>query len=195
MKLLEFDKTIELLEKYNIPIPWTRKIKSEKDLKGLRKTKQFPFVLKAFSPNLLHRTEKGLVFKDIQNENDLREKFNIIKRNNALKKGVILIQEQIKGLEFVSGMKRDKVFGPALLFGMGGIFVEILKDVSWSIAPINLSEAKKMINSIKAKKILKGYRNTEKINIKKLAEIIVNISNLSMKEKTIKEIDFNPIIA
>ncbi len=194
MRLLDFKKTLSILEKYNIPFPATKPVKHKKELKNFVDSNGFPVVLKAFASELLHRTEKELVIANINSLEDLKRGFGEIK-DKAPKDSKVLLQKQIKGIELILGMKKDKSFGPAILFGVGGVFVELLNDVSWGIAPLTLSEAKNMINSIKAKKLLKGYRGKEKINIDKIADLLVKISKLSIKEKNIKEIDFNPVIA
>ncbi len=193
MKLLSLEKTLDILKKYNIGIPDYKVVKNEKDLVEFTKSNDFPLVLKVFSTNILHRTEKNLVVTDINSLDELKKEFLNIQAK--LKEGEVLVQKQIKGVELIIGMKRDKSFGPAILFGVGGIFVEVLKDISWKIAPLDLSEAKRMINSIKSKKILNGYRNIEKVDIDKLADILVKVSKIAMNETHIKEIDFNPVIA
>jgi len=98
------------------------------------------------------------------------------------------------GNEVAIGMNRDDQFGPTIMFGLGGIFIEILKDVSLRVAPINKNEALEMIKEIKGFKILDGARGNKKANINTLVDILVNVSNLSLKEEQIKSIDFNPVI-
>jgi len=100
----------------------------------------------------------------------------------------------VSGVEIVIGMKRSKEFGPVLMFGLGGILVEVLKDVSFGVAPISRSVAKKMIEEVKGYKILKGFRGSLPVNLEKIIDILVNLSKLSLENQNIKEIDLNPII-
>jgi acyl-CoA synthetase (NDP forming) len=100
-----------------------------------------------------------------------------------------------KGREVIIGMKRDPIFGPTIIFGLGGIFVEALKDTSLRIAPVNSEKAKNMIEEIKGYKILQGIRGELPVNMDALVKIIVAISDLSLAHPEIKEIDLNPVMA
>ena len=104
------------------------------------------------------------------------------------------VQQFIEGKQIIVGGKIDQQFGPTILFGLGGIFVELMKDVSLRICPINHEEAKEMISEIKGYPILKGIRGEKSINLKELEYVLIKVNNLMMKEK-IKEIDINPLIA
>jgi len=200
MKVLSFEEAKKLLEKYNIPFVKTRICQSKKEAIDFAQKIGFPVVLKVFSPDILHKTDVGGVKIGIENERDLKRVFDEIlfslkeKKPKAKIEGM-LIQKQIFGKEVVVGMKRDLAFGPVLMFGLGGIFVEILNDVAFRVAPITKREALKMIREIKSFKILKGFRGEKPVNIEKIAEIIVKVSKLSLKEEKIQEIDLNPIIA
>ena len=200
MKVLSFEEAKKLLEKYNIPFVKTRICQSKKEAIDFAQKIGFPVVLKVFSPDILHKTDVGGVKIGIENERDLKRAFDEIlfslkeKKPKAKIEGM-LIQKQIFGKEVVVGMKRDLAFGPVLMFGLGGIFVEILNDVAFRVAPITKREALKMIREIKSFKILKGFRGEKPVNIEKIAEIIVKVSKLSLKEEKIQEIDLNPIIA
>ena len=199
MKVLSFEEAKKLLEKYNIPFVKTIICQSKKEAIDFAQKIGFPVVLKVFSPDILHKTDVGGVKIGIENERDLKRVFDEIlfslkeKKPKAKIEGM-LIQKQIFGKEVVVGMKRDLAFGPVLMFGLGGIFVEILNDVAFRVAPITKREALKMIREIKSFKILKGFRGEKPVNIEKIAEIIVKVSKLSLKEEKIQEIDLNPII-
>lgn len=200
MQALSFQKTREILSKYKIPFCETYLVNSKREALMLAKKLGFPVVLKVFSPDILHKTDVGGVKIGIENERDLKRAFDEIlfslkeKKPKAKIEGM-LIQKQIFGKEVVVGMKRDLAFGPVLMFGLGGIFVEILNDVAFRVAPITKREALKMIREIKSFKILKGFRGEKPVNVEKIAEIIVKVSKLSLKEEKIQEIDLNPIIA
>ncbi len=189
--LLSFEKTKNLLLKYNIPITETKVIQSEKEAFDFFDKKK-KVALKIFSSQVLHRTEKGLIKSGIKTKKELKESIREIKKNsqNILDKK-ILIQKQEEGIELVLGVKRDETFGPVLMFGLGGIFVEILKDVSFGIVPLTKKESMEMIKGIKGYKILKGFRGNPSVDLEKISEILLNLSSLAEKEN-VKEIDLNP---
>ena len=198
MKTLSFSKTKKLLLKYKIPFCRTKLAKSKKEAEDFAKNIGYPVVLKISSPDIFHRTEIRGVKTNIRNKKELREAWDEIliqvkKRKPEAEIEGILVQEELKGIEVILGMKRDKQFGPVLMFGLGGIFSEVLKDTSLRIAPVSKSEAKEMIKEIRGYEVLKGFRGRGSANIKKIIETIVNLSNLSFKEE-IAEIDLNPII-
>ena len=190
MKLLSFKKTEELLEKYKIPVVETRLVKTKKEAKEA--AKKFwveggwrPMVLKIASPEVLHRTERGLVKIGIQNEKELTKAFDeILKNSKKIKVEGILVQKMAKGIEIACGMKRDASFGPVLMFGLGGVFIEVLKDVSFQIAPVSKREAGEMV---------KKYTGRTRANLRKIVGILIQLSKLALENPEIKEIDFNPV--
>lgn len=189
--ILPFAATKNLLEKYRLPLAKTILIKDKQELFVAAKEIGFPLVLKVSSTDVLHRTEKGLLRTGVQNQTEAEKAFADL--NDKDFEG-ILVQEQLKGLELFCGLKKDKVFGPVLMFGLGGIFVEALKDVAFGICPLSLKEAKEMISSLKGKDVLKGFRGMPSVDLNVLADILVKISLLAIKED-FKTIDFNPLIA
>jgi len=187
MSLLNFSETKKLLLKYKIPFCKTEFVTSKEEAINFAKKIGFPVVLKIFSKEILHKTDIGGVKTEIKNEKELKKSFNELKKIKKIEG--ILIQKQIKGQEIAIGMKRDNQFGPVLMVGLGGIFIEVLKDISFRICPLSKKEAKEMIKELKGYPILKGYRNQKPVNLEKISEIITNLSKLSLKEKNIKEID------
>ncbi len=150
----------------------------------------FPCVMKVVGP--IHKSDVGGVSIGIKNIETLRKEFTrMMKIPEA--KGV-LIQQMVKGLEIFIGAKYEKNFGHILLVGMGGIFVEVLKDVMHGLAPIGYKEAISMIKSLRSYKILEGVRGQQGIDIDKLAEIITRVSLLVSQSDRIKEMDINPLI-
>mgnify|MGYP001596559823 CR=1 FL=1 len=196
--ILDWQKTKELVEKYQIPMVGSLVIETTQEGVEFANRVGFPVVLKLVSNDVLHKIDKGLVKLNIQNEQDLESAFKAL---SALKfQGTqcleqIVIQKQVGGTELFFGMKRDKSFGPVVSFGLGGIFVEILGDVVFGICPIEKKEAQGMIKSIKGYKILEGFRGQKGVDIDKLAGILASISKLALENENIQEIDFNPIIA
>jgi len=204
--LLDWQKTEELLKKYQIPLVESLVIETVEQGIEFANRVGFSVVLKLLSPSDLHKIDKGLVKLNIQNEQQLSIVFKEFMKEGASfiqgrrlppssPEGEILIQKQILGVELFMGMKRDKSFGAVVSFGLGGIFVEVLNDVVLGICPINKKEGLEMIESIKGYKILQGYRGQVKVDINKLADILVGVSRLAMENESIKEIDFNPLFA
>jgi len=190
-----------LLIKYNLPVAKTILLAGVNLIEGeLEKATEqvgFPLVLKVFSTNVLHRTEKNLLKTNIQNEKEAQQAFSefILKSKNDKGFEGILVQEQLQGLELFCGLKQDQVFGSIIMFGLGGIFVEALNDIAFGICPLTPKEAKEMITSLKGKKVLGGFRNQPKVDLNVLALLLRQISILGAKNPQIKEVDFNPIIA
>ena len=191
--LLSFDKTKKLLEKYEIPLVEGKIISSCAEASAFAKTIGFPVVLKIISQKILHKTDIGGVILDIGDKESLSAAWGKINKLAKSKKADILIQRQEQGTEIIIGAKRDPVFGPVVMFGLGGIFVELLKDVSFRLAPINKREAGQMIKEAKSYKLLTGFRGGKKANIEKIKDILVNVSKMASKEN-IRELDLNPII-
>jgi len=199
MTILDFQRTKELLLKYKIPFSQTEIAKSKKEALISAKRIGYPVVLKIVCADIFHRSDIGGVKVGIGNEEELKKAWDEIliqikKIKPKVKIEGILVQKMEKGIEVAVGMKRDPQFGPVLMFGLGGVFIEVLKDVVFRVAPVGEKEALKMIKEIKGYKILEGYRSQKPANIKKIAKIISNLSKLSLAEKEIKEIDLNPII-
>jgi len=161
------------------------------DLYEKAKDLPHPVVMKVVGP--VHKSDVGGVILNIDNKLTLEESFNkIMKIKDA---AGALVQPMIKGTELFIGVKKEKDFGHLIFFGLGGIFVEVLKDVNFALAPLTMEEAKNMIKSIKAYPIIEGVRGNAGINQDVLAEIIVKISNLVSLVPEIEEMDINPLIA
>ena len=191
MQILDFQTSKKLLLKYKIPFLETEIFRSEKKARQFAKKLKFPVVLKVFSSKIFHRTDIGGIKVGIKNEKEFEKTFS--KLSKIPKAEGVLVQKMGWGLEIGLGMKKDPVFGPVLMFGLGGIFIETLKDVSFRICPLSKKTAREMIKEIKGYPILKGQRGQKAVNIEELVKIILQLSKLSLKEKEIKEIDFNPI--
>ncbi len=196
----------QILKKYKIDFPKTivlnakdieKASKKAVNAKIIEKGIGFPLVLKIDSPEIIHKTDKGMVFLNMASCNDL---FNGIKKLKFLVKLYniqsysFIIQEQVKGIELFMGMKHDAVFGKAIVFGLGGVFVELCKDVSMRILPLKKKDCYSMIEEIKSKKIFSGFRNYS-VDKGAVAGLLLKLSKLSMNEKNITEIDFNPVVA
>lgn len=196
---MDFMKSKALLEKYGINFVKGELVKKESELPKLCKKLGFPLAMKIVSKQILHKTDVGGVILNIENEKQAFQAFNKIKKNVKQKKPKakidgIFVQQFIKGREIIIGGKKDEQFGQTILFGLGGIFVELLKDVSIRICPIERKDAKEMISEIKGYPILKGLRGQKPINFKKLEDTLLKVNKLLLKEK-VNELDINPLIA
>lgn len=197
MQQLDIKKTIKLLEKNRFPFPESKIVNTLEQTKKAAEEIKYPIALKIVAPELIHKSDIKGVKTNLENQEQLEKAFNdlqnIIKKKK-IKKAEILVQKMESGTEVIIGLKRDPQFGPVILFGLGGIFTEILKDTSLRITPIEKSQALEMIKEIKSFPILEGVRGGKPVNLNALIDIIVKTSNLVEKDKNIQELDFNPII-
>ncbi len=185
----------ELLTAYKIPI--TREIlvkDSEEFIEAIRKL-GYPLVIKGCSPDLVHKTEQGLVKIDLRNDKEAHAAFDEIMSNTQGQQKAVLVQEMVKGSrELMVGMTRDSQFGPCVMFGLGGIFTEILKDTSFRVAPLEKRDATEMMQEIKANKILGEIRGMPAADLEQLSEILIKVGQIGLENEAIKEIDINPLI-
>ncbi len=190
----------EVLRAYGFPVP--KSILATKDKEVIQAAKKigFPIVMKIASPQIIHKSDAGGVKVGLKNPQEVRAAFKEIIKNakkydkKAIIKGV-LVQEMVKGgKETIIGSKLELGFGPVVMFGMGGIYVEVLKDVTFRLAPITDKEADEMISSIKTNKLLQGVRGEKPSDLKKLSECIQRLSQLVSDFKEIKELDMNPVL-
>lgn len=190
-----------VLDSYDIPI--TRELMAETAEGAVKAAGEigYPVVLKIMSPDLLHKTDVGGVVLNITGPDEVEKAFHhILERANknnpaALIEGV-LVQEMLgQGLEVIIGIKKDPVFGPAVVFGLGGIFVEVLKDASIRVAPLREEDAREMIDEIKGNTLFKGVRGRPPVDIDAIVDILMKVSRLAIElEDSVDEIDINPLI-
>jgi acetyl-CoA synthetase (ADP-forming) len=156
--------------------------------------------LKVVSPDIIHKSDVGGVFVNIKSTEEVKDAYVQIMENarkNAPKAKIegVLIQEMAPpGTEVIVGSTKDPQFGPAIMFGLGGIFVEVLKDVTFRIAPITEDDASEMMREVKAYPLLMGYRKIPPSDLKAISNILLSTSRLVMDHMEIKEMDLNPII-
>jgi acyl-CoA synthetase (NDP forming) len=185
---------------YGIPIVTSYVVATKGE--ACRKAEElgFPVALKVLSSQILHKTDAGGVLVGIRNEDELEKGFEKIIDNaehyspNATILGV-LVQRMVRpGIEVMVGGLRDPQFGPTILFGVGGIFTELLKDATFGILPLDEAEAYRMIRSIKAYPLLTGYRNLPKANEKSIVDIMLKASKLLSDYTEIDQMDLNPTV-
>jgi acetyl-CoA synthetase (ADP-forming) len=156
----------------------------------------YPVVLKIISPEIVHKSDKGCVVLDIADEKGLRSAYKeITERASGFKVEGMLVQRMArKGVELIVGGKKDPQFGQVIVFGLGGLYVEVLRDFSMRVCPITKSDGAEMIREIRGYPILAGVRGKKPVNEEKLIDLLVNVSRFLVK-KNPKEFDLNPVIA
>jgi len=160
----------------------------------------YPVVLKIVSPDILHKWDLGGVILNLNSASEVEDAYNRILENVKHRKpdakivGVLIQEMAPSSTEVIVGSTKDPQFGPTLMFGLGGIFVEILKDVTFRIAPIIEADAREMITEVKGYPILKGYRGQPPADMDAIIQILMNTSRLVMDREEIKELDLNPIM-
>jgi acetyl coenzyme A synthetase (ADP forming)-like protein len=190
----------EILEAYGFVTPRGSIATSAEQAANIAKQLGFPVVLKIWSSDILHKSDVGGVRIGLENEQEVKDAFDLMmyripkKRPEANILGV-LVQEMCKsGKEVILGMNRDPHFGPLMMFGMGGIMVEVLKDVSFYLAPLTAEEAKQMLINTKTYQMLQGVRGEEGVDIEAIAEGLQRLSQLVTEFPQIQEMDINPYI-
>jgi acetyl-CoA synthetase (ADP-forming) len=190
-----------IVKEYCITVPKFQLATSEKEAVKIAQELGFPIVAKIVSPEIIHKSDAGGVKVGLNTAADVEAAYKTIMENakkydpKANLLGVLIMEMAPKGTEVIVGAIKDAQFGATLMFGLGGIFVEVLKDVTFKIAPVSIDEAKEMINGLKASALLKGYRNSDPVDIDALAQVLVNVSKLLMDHPEIKELDLNPVMA
>lgn len=191
----------ELLKNGGISVVETRLATSKEQALALAKELHFPLVLKISSPDILHKSDAGGVKLGIRNSRQLAKAYDdllasVSQKHPAAKIEGVTVQKMARpGVEVIIGMSQDPQFGPVLMFGLGGILVEILKDVSFRIVPLARRDAREMIREIKGYPLLEGYRGQEPADIPFLEETLLKVSQLVENRPEIKELDINPLFA
>lgn len=193
--LSEHDSKL-LLEKYGVPITPERLAGNADEAVGAADELGYPVVLKACGPDISHKTERELVSIDVRTGEEVREVCDrIISNLNKDPYEGILVQKFIPGeRELVIGLVRDPQFGPCVMFGLGGIFTEILRDTAFRVAPITDDDALQMMGDIRAKDILGPVRGKAPADRDRLAKALVGLGRIGLEQESVAEIDVNPLI-
>jgi 4-hydroxybutyryl-CoA synthetase (ADP-forming) len=190
----------EVLKAYGLPLPQSALAKNEAEAIKIAKKIGYPVVMKIASPQIIHKSDAGGVKVNLTNDAEIKNAFKTIIKNakkynkKAEIKGVLIVEMVKGGKELIIGSKLEPGFGPVIMLGMGGIYVEVLKDVTFKLAPVTNKEADDMIASIKTQKLLQGVRGEKPSDITKLSECIQRLSQLVSDFKEIKELDMNPVL-
>ncbi len=194
--LSEYDSK-RLLSAYGFPVVRETLAKSRAAAVKAAKEMGFPVVLKGCSPEIAHKTEKKLIEVDLRSLKEVERAYEaIVERvgGNGSLEG-ILVQEMVKGSrELVIGMIRDAQFGPCVMFGLGGIFTEVLKDVAFRIAPLERRDAVEMAGEIKGAAVLGSFRGMPPVDMDLLVSMLMNAGKLGLELDAVKEVDVNPLI-
>ncbi len=196
--LTEFESK-KLLKQAGIPVVETKLAKTQKEAITLSQKMGFPVALKIVSPDVIHKSDSGGVKLSINSVSEVKKAYDEILKKikkrvpNAVIHGVSVQKMVRPGTEVIVGTSKDPQFGPVIMFGLGGIFVEILKDVSFRVIPIGQRDAQEMIQEIKGYPLLQGYRGKEPASISAIIQIILKISKLIEENPQIKELELNPI--
>ena len=192
--LSEYESKL-LLAQYGIPVTREIVVEDETDLISAARDIGYPLVLKGCSSEISHKTETNIIQLDIRTDEEATTAFRQIKANMNGQPGGVLVQEMIRGQrELMAGLTRDPQFGPCVMFGLGGIFTEILKDVSFRLAPLKHVDALDMMQEIKGRKILEAVRGMEPVDADMLAQVLIKLGDIGVENDPIKEIDINPLI-
>lgn len=192
--LSEYESKMVLAE-YDVPVTREFLVKKMKDAVEKAEELGYPVVLKGSGRELLHKTEMDVVKVGLKNAREVRAAFKEIKDKVGKPFEGILVQEMVKGQrELVIGLIRDAQFGPCVMFGLGGIYTEILKDVSFRVAPLEKRDALEMMEEIKGKKILDAFRGMEPADRETLVKALIGLGRLGMEQDKVKEVDINPLI-
>lgn len=189
-----------VLKAYGLPLPQSILAKNENEAVKLAKKIGYPVVMKIASPQIIHKSDAGGVKVNLANDKEVKDAYKTIVANakkynkKAEIKGVLIVEMVKGGKEMIIGSKLEPGFGPVIMLGMGGIYVEVLKDVTFRLAPVTNVEADAMISSIKTQKLLTGVRGEKPSDLAKLSECIQRLSQLVTDFKEIKELDMNPVL-
>ncbi len=195
--LMEHEATA-IMQHYKIPVTKFAIAETQESAVKAAEEIGYPVVLKILSPDVIHKSDVGGVLVNLKTSEEVRQGYQTILQNvkkqkpNAKIIGIFVQEFAPTGIEVIIGSIKDPQFGPALMFGLGGIFVEVLKDVSFRVAPLTEYDAKEMIQEIKGYPILTGIRGQDPRDINTLVKILLQVSKLVIDHPEISQLDLNP---
>jgi acetate---CoA ligase (ADP-forming) subunit beta len=191
----------DLLRQAGIPVVPTKLARSKKEALALSREMGFPVALKIVSPDIIHKSDAGGVKLGLANTAQVARAYSGMlasikqKYPGAEIDGVAVQKMAQLGVEIIIGMSQDSQFGPVIMFGLGGILVEVLKDVSFRVVPLSKRDAAEMVREIKGFTLLQGFRGQPPVNLARLEELLIKVSDFVEKNPRIKELDLNPLFA
>lgn len=191
---LLLNEATELLRCYGFSLPPQGLARSKQEALETWRNFKGPVAMKINRPHISHKTDSGVVILDLDSEEQVVTAFHDLQAVGGEETEVLLQGMADKGLELILGGKQDEVFGPVILFGLGGIFVEAFEDIAWCAAPIDHKGAAQMIHSIKTEKILSGLRGESSFDKEAIADLLVRLSHMLVDLPVIQEIDINPVM-
>lgn len=200
-RLLTEVESKEVLIRSGIPVVETKLARSKSEAVSLGREMGFPVVMKIMSPDIIHKSDYGCVRLNLEDPTQIGLAYDQIMASatqhypGANIHGVSVQKMCQPGVEVIVGITRDPQFGPIIMFGLGGVFVEVLKDVSFRVVPITEHDAGEMIREIKGYSVLEGYRGRQPADIGALETILVKVSELAKNTPQIRELDLNPVFA
>ena len=194
-ELLRRGLYFEVVREYGIPIPPYGIARSAEEALEIADKIGYPVAMKVMSPKIIHKTDVGCVKLNVTRSEIVKTFYEILRRAEEFGDvdGVMIQKMMPAGKEVIVGMKRDPSFGPLVMFGMGGIYVEVFRDVSFRIAPINKEDAEEMVREVKAYRILQGVRGEKPLDVDAIIDVILRVSQMVMDLEEILELDINPI--
>lgn len=190
----------KICDAFDIPYPCTEVVREKSESFKVAENVGYPVVIKVLSPDIVHKSDVGGVITGIENKEQLSKAYDDLEANIkerapfAKIEGIVIQKAMPKGVEVVIGGLRNEQFGPVVMFGAGGVLVEVFKDVSFRLAPLDPREALKQIAETKIYKVLQGFRGDEPCDLEAVSKLIVNTGRLICEIPEIKELDFNPVI-
>lgn len=186
----------QLLAAYDIPVTQERLVRERSELAAAARQIGYPLVMKGCAARIAHKTEKNLVRVDVRNEAEALACYDALMAAMAAEAdAAVLVQEMVAGRrELVVGLTRDPQFGACVMFGLGGIFTEILKDITFRKAPLEPRDAMEMMHEIKGRKILEAVRGMPAADTQALARILMQVGQIGLELEVVAEIDLNPVI-
>jgi len=191
----------KLLKKAGIPVIEAKLAGTRSEAVAISKEMVFPVALKIISPDIIHKSDAGGVKLGLESAGKAGKAYSEMmasikqKMPNARIEGISVQRMATSGVELIIGMNKDPQFGPVIMFGLGGILVEVLKDVSFRLVPVSKLDAAEMIREVKGHALLEGYRGQKPVDISRLEDIIVKVSDFVEKNPRITELDLNPLFA
>jgi len=186
---------------YGIPVTKFSVAKTEKQAVEFAEEIGFPVVLKVVSPDIVHKSDAGGVVVGLKNQTEVKAAYSRILENSKKYKadakivGILVQKMAPSSTEVIVGAVKDPQFGQTLMFGVGGVFVELEKDVTFRVAPVSEQDALEMVTGVKAFPLLKGFRNSPAVDIQAIVDVLLCTSKLVMDHAEIKELDLNPVLA
>jgi succinyl-CoA synthetase beta subunit len=187
---------MRLLQEYGIDTPRFEVVTSPKEAAKVTELYRGPVVMKILSPDILHKSDRGLVRVGVGSPEEAKKVFKKFMKAAPDADGVIVSQLVPDGVETVVGISHDDLFGPVVMFGLGGVFVEVLKDVTFRVPPFGKDEARRMLDEVQGAALLNGARGRPKVDRTALVDVIMKVQRMAMDlNAELAELDINPLAA